>query len=184
MALAYGALFVLTMALLGAASAFAADDRSYDDPGMHFAPPAGWQKLPVPPQTTSGEAGDAPPAAVFAYDIGKADQRLIVVDIQPFSGRLDAYASSHESKLHQSGDGVFVKGKKQVTLSNGMPAYFMQADSGNEAGKFQTRFDYVVIDGQRGIVVSYLGRQGDFDEKTATSALSTLYVVAYPGARR
>ena len=160
-----------------------ADDRSFDDPGIHFSPPLGWQKLAAPPPNGSGEAGDQPPVAVFAYDVGKPEQRAILITIEDFDGTLDAFETSHESKIHQSGDGVFIKPKKAIALANGMPGYLISVTSGAEAGKFVIRYDESFIDGQRGIVVSYVGRQGDFDETAVTSALSSLYIVRYPGSR-
>jgi hypothetical protein len=60
-----------------------------------------------------------------------------------------------------------------------MPVYFVASSSTSQSGLFQYRFEYVVIDGQRGITVSYSGGAGT-SENDALAALSSLYVVAYP----
>lgn len=79
-------------------------------------------------------------------------------------------------------DSTFITSKK-VTLSNGMPAYWLKVSQGSDVGQYTRRFEYVIIDLKRGITVSYIGRQGDFEEKDAQAALAGLSVVAYPRDR-
>ena len=169
------------IALLGALvlPAAAAGSLSYDDPGMHFKAPDGWQRIDIP----NGDAADQdhkPPAAVFVFHPSRIDQRTIVVDIQSGSDSLEAFERGHESDLHQGGDSsdAHVDKKTQVTLSNGMPAYLLRITVGDGLNSVR-RYEYLVFDGQRNIDVSYSGHQGEFDEKDALDGLSSLYVVAY-----
>jgi hypothetical protein len=172
-------LFALQPALSTAAAA--ADPLSFDDPGMHFSAPAGWSRIDQEQLSqAAGDSGQDPPAAVFMYHQGRVDQRSITITIVPFDDTLDAFEVQHLSELHSGSDAAFVDQHVKTTLSNGMPAYQLRVNSGSDAGQFIRRFEYLVFDGQRGITVTYSGRQGDFDDKEALAALSTLYVVAYP----
>jgi hypothetical protein len=69
-----------------------------------------------------------------------------------------------------------------MQLANGMPVYFVASSGTSQSGSFSYRFEYVVIDGQRGITVSYMGGAGT-SESDALAALSSLYIVAYPERR-
>jgi hypothetical protein len=102
--------------------------------------------------------------------------------VEPFDGPLGNFESSHESDLRNQGQesSTFVDKKELTTLANGMPAYFLRVNQGNAAGQFMRSYQYIVIDKQRGIVASYQGRAGQFDDKDAKAALSSLYVVVYP----
>ncbi len=166
----------------------AAGSLSYDDPGMHFKAPDGWERIDVPSGDATGGGGaagggDAPPAAVFMYDRGRLDQRTIIIDIKSEADSLDAFERGHESDLRQqAGNDTHVDKRTQVTLSNGMPAYLLQVTSGDGLASLR-RYEYLVYDGTRDIDVAYFGHQGEFDEKDALAALSSLYVVAYPHDR-
>jgi len=165
-------------------AARAADSLSFDDPGMHFTAPAGWTRVDQGPAYggPSDAQADAP-AAVFVYHQSQNDQRTIIIEIQPFDGTLDGFEGHHESELHSNNqDATFVDKRSKTTLANGMPAYFLRISSGSDAGHFMRRYEYLVYDGKRTIVVTYAGRQGDFDDKDAQAAMSSLYVVAYPRA--
>ncbi|MBC5798953.1 MAG: hypothetical protein GIW94_03105 [Candidatus Eremiobacteraeota bacterium] len=180
-----GSLGFVGCALVGALAlpAAAAGSLSYDDPGMHFKAPDGWQRVDLP-NADAGDQDHKPPAAVFVLNPGRRDQRTIVLDIQSGSDSLDAFEHGHESELHQQGDngGAHVDKRTQVTLANGMPAYLLQVTSGDGLDSVR-RYEYLVFDGQRDIDVSYSGHQGEFDQKAALDALSSLYVVAYPRNR-
>ncbi len=176
---------MLALALLAAAPfapAGAGDSLSYDDPGMHFRAPDGWQRFDLPQGgTATGE--HRPPVAEYSRDFGNGDRRAIVVDVQPYDGGLDRLVSDQESELRRASDDVQITGEERSPLANGMPAYWLCADQGSELGKLLRRCEYIVFDGQRSIVVSYFGRQGFFDGKEAKSALASLYVVVYPQGR-
>jgi hypothetical protein len=73
--------------------------------------------------------------------------------------------------------------REQTKLANGMPAYWLKVSQGSKAGQFQRRYELVVYDGTRAIIVAFVGRSGDFDEKEARDALASLYVVLYPRSR-
>lgn len=165
----------------------AAGSLSYDDPGMHFKAPNGWERIDVPSGDAAGGdaagAGDKSPAAVFMFDRGRLDQRTIIIDVKSGADSLDAFERSHESDLRQqAGDDTHVDKRKAVTLANGMPAYLLQVTSGDGLQSLR-RYEYLVYDGTRNIDVAYFGHQGEFDEKDALAALSSLYVVAYPHDR-
>jgi hypothetical protein len=169
--------------LLGANAALAADDPlDYSDPGMHFRPPDGWERVPMQ-DVGSGEEGKGPPRAIYVLKKNKSDQRVISITIEPFQGTLDGFARNHAGELRQQGDSTFIEKQEKTTLSNGMPAIWMKVNQGAKVGQFFRRYEFVVIDLSRGIVVSYAGRVGDFDEKEAKTALASLYVVVYPRGR-
>lgn len=175
-------LFGMAAALAALAAGARADDLSYDDPAMHFEAPPGWTRVALPP-ADGAEPQQGVPAAVFVWHRGAVDQRTIVLQIEPFQGTLDGFERQRESELRQGGDGTFVDKKTLTKLANGMPAYVLKISSGNEAGKFVRRYDYLATDGKRSIDVQFVGRQGDFGDADVESALASLYVVLYPPNR-
>jgi hypothetical protein len=184
-----GALALLSLAaafLLGTPSAHAAttDPLSFDDPGMHFRPPDGWERVPILNKDGEAPAADyGGPAAVWVFDRGKADQRIIEITIKRYQGSLDELEHETESTMRNGTDGLFIDKHELTKLENGMPAYWMRTSEGSDIGKYFRRYQYIVYDGQRSIIVALVGHQGDFEEKDAKAALSSLYVVAYPGPR-
>jgi hypothetical protein len=163
------------------ASAAAAEPvPAYDDPAVHFAPPNGWEKIDV---GSGSGGGSEPPAAVFVSNPGKYNERRIVLEIAPYSGTLDGFVSTHESELRTKYDGAFIDHKARVTLANGMPAWWMRVSFGATVGHFYRRYEYVVLDGQRSIILSDTSRLGEVEEKDAQGALGTLSVVVYPRGR-
>ena len=159
------------------------DPLAYDDPAVHFRAPDGWSRLAIAaPATDSG--GQRPPVAVYVFHGGQADQRTIIIDIQPFAGSLEGFESAHETELRNQAEGTFVDRRAKTQLANGMPAYFIKVSQpGGAAGHQLRRYDYVVDDLQRSIDVAYIGRNGDFDEAEAQKALASLSVVVYPRGR-
>jgi hypothetical protein len=171
------------------AAASAAPVPAYDDAGMHFEAPPGWETIHVAPNTDGngsaggGGNGDEPtPVAAFFYHRGKSDQVAIVIKTAPFDGGVDEYDASHNNALRKDGDTYIAKNEK-TTLANGMPAYFVKANSGSEAGHYVETLEYLVCDGTRSIDVSWIGGEGTFDETKARNAFASLYVVAYPTHR-
>jgi hypothetical protein len=170
------------LAISGSAASRAADDPlSYSDPGMHFQAPDGWERLPI--QDQSADRGGTPVAA-YILKKNKYEQRVITIVTQTFTGPLEAFEHSHVSDLRQQGDSTYIEKQEKTALSNGMPAYWLKVNQGANLGQYVRRYEYLVIDLSRGIIVSYVGRAGDFDEKDAKAALSSLYVVVYPKTRR
>jgi hypothetical protein len=169
---------------------------TYNDAGMHFEAPAGWESVPVTanpeengnPDGAGGGGGgggnsdDATPIAAFVYHRGKSDQVAILIKTAPFEGGVDDYDVTHNSAVRKDGDAFIAKNEK-ITLANGMPAYFVKVNSGNEAGHYLETLEYLVCDGTRSIEISYVGGEGTFDEAKARSVFSSLYVVAYPTHR-
>jgi hypothetical protein len=169
---------LLSLALAAVASpALAADPLSYDDPGMHFSAPAGWTRVPLPPHQ---DGDDDQPAALFVYRPGQYDARTIVVKIVDSTEDLSTFESEQEQQLRSAGDATYVKKRQPIQLTNGMPAFLLESTTSGDTGASVSRFEYVVIDGERGITVTYGGSTSDIDEKMALAALGTLYVVAYP----
>jgi hypothetical protein len=184
--------FLALLALVAAcfvtapAARSADDPLAFDDPGMHFRPPDGWERLPTPPLPPGSTMGinETAPVAAWVFHSGKIDQRVITVNIRSYDGDLDALERSHESDLRNATDGLFVDKHDLTKLSNGMPAYWLRTSEGSEIGKYYRRYEWVVFDGHRSILVTYLGRQGDFSDKDAKEAMASLYVVVYPRDRR
>jgi hypothetical protein len=171
-----------------AAVASAAAVPAYDDAGMHFEAPPGWETIHVvnPDGNGSADGGgnsdEATPVAAFFYHRGKSDQIAIVIKTAPFDGSVDEYDATHNNALRKNGD-TFIAKNEKVTLANGMPAYFVKTNSGSEAGHYVETLEYLVCDGTRSIDVTYIGGEGTFDETKARNAFASLYVVAYPTRR-
>ena len=142
-----------------------------------FTAPEGWVKIPV---ATPDSTTDPTLVAMFVKNVGKPNQRIIQIVVEDFDLGLTPFETSHESELRQKVDSTFVDKKTKLTLPNGMPAYWIRVSQGKELGQFTRRYEYVIVDLKRGITVSYIGRQGDFDEKEAQTALAGLEVVVYP----
>jgi hypothetical protein len=177
------------------AAASAAPVATYNDAGMHFDAPPGWEMVHIlanPDGSGSadasggggggGDSNDATPVAAFIYHHGKSDQVAIVIKTAPFDGRVDDYDASHTRELRKDGE-TFIEKNEKITLANGMPAYFVKANSGSQAGHYVETLEYLVCDGTRSIDVSYVGGEGTFDETKARNAFASLYVVAYPTRR-
>jgi hypothetical protein len=166
--------------------AFAADPDplSYDDPGMHFRPPDGWVRVIMDGSGGTDQSGNRAPAAVYVMRKGNSDLRNILITIDMFAGTVDDLERMHEGELRKTNEGTFIDKHEKTTLANGMPAYWLRASEGTQLGAFTRRYEWVVADGTRSIIVSYVGKQGLFDDKDARAALASLYVVAFPRNRR
>jgi len=164
--------------------AASADPPAYDDAGMHFTAPADFEKvdLPAPADPTGSDDSDGPtPVAAFTYHRGRTDQRVITILVARFDGLVDQFDTAHAAEERKGGDTFIVENKK-TTLANGMPAYYLKVSAGATAGQFTERYEYLVCDGTRSIIVQYSGAAG-LDANVAKAALSTLYVVVYPKHR-
>jgi hypothetical protein len=170
-------LAVVVAFALCAVPALGDDGLSYNDPGMHFSPPPGWVRVDL----SAAQGSDNAPVAVYTYHQGQSDALSITITIVDSTDSLDVFEGSHEQALRKQSDSEFIYKRKPMQLSNGMPVYFLQSQWSSQSGGFYARFEYIVIDGQRGITVSYVGSANDTNEKGALAAMSSLYVVAYPG---
>jgi hypothetical protein len=168
-----------TLALaIAQVSTAAADPLSYDDPGMHYQAPAGWERLDLGDATGKEDS----PAAVFTIDKGKVNARSVIIQIKPFDGSLNEFVSNRRGELRQGSDNVtiFINKQQPVTLANGMPAFLIEASSNSDSAPSRKSYEYLIIDGQRSIDVTYSGLVGDINDDGGKATLSSLYVVAYP----
>jgi hypothetical protein len=155
----------------------------YDDPAMHFAPPAGWERIDLRDAPPAADEDAPKTVALYVKDRNEASRKTIVIEIGPFRGSLDDLASVHESDLRKKFDGVFIDRKARVVLANGMPAWWLRASYGSQLGHVYERYEYVVFDGRRSIVAAFTARLGEGGEKDAHAALDALSVVLYPRGR-
>jgi hypothetical protein len=163
----------------------AADPASYDDDGMHYAAPADFEKVPLPsPDPLGSDDSDSPtPIALFVYHKDRNDRQTITIAVSRFDGDVAAFDTQHVSDERKE-DGVFISTNTKTTLANGMPAYFTKVTSGSTAGQFSQRYEMLVCDGTRSIIVAYGGPQGSFGDAAAKAAFASLYVVVYPRRRK
>lgn len=180
---AFPMLSCVALAAVLLAPAQAADPLSFDDPGMHFKAPAGFERVDLGAQPQDADEGDTSrPAAVFVSNRGRRDQRSIIIEVHPGTESLDAFEANHEQDLRKGSDSARVDKKEKTTLANGMPAYFLRVSSGDGLQAIW-RYEYVVFDGTRDIDVAYTAHQGEVDAQAAKDALASLYVVVYPHDR-
>jgi len=168
--------FALLLQLSPASADSGSGANTYNDRSIAFTAPDGWTNLHVPPPDSTD---NSTPVAMFIKNFNKYDTRAIQITVKDYSGSLDGFESDHEKELRKDSDSVFIR-KSKVTLSNGMPAYWLKVTQGADAGSYVALYEYVIIDLKRGITVTYAGKQGFFDEKDAQASLSQLAVVAYP----
>jgi hypothetical protein len=152
--------------------------NQFTDPAMTFTAPNGYYKANIPPHDPT----DFDQPTVVAAFANRGAARVITIQMESFTGSLSGFEMVTENELRNQIDGVFFKNKQLTTLSNGMPAYWQEITMGSG---FQTakRFEYVWIDGVRGIVLSITGRYGDITEDDAKKALADASGVAYPRNR-
>lgn len=155
--------------------------HQFTDPAMTFNAPASYLKAPIPPHNPT-EFSQPTIVAAFAADYGKPNMRTITVQMENFSGSLNGYESLAETELRDKVDGIFYKEKKMTTLSNGMPAYWenITVGSGFQEAK---RYQYVWVDGVRGVILSVTARFGEISQDQAKQALANVSAVAYPRYR-
>ncbi len=177
-------LAVLLIGAIGLRASADTDPLSYDDPGMHFRPPDGWVRIPVPQDSSSPGLDEKKLLAAYSYKVDKIDSRLISIVAEPFDGGLDAAEAKQEGDARNASDQTLISHKAKVTLANGMPAWYLNITQGSDDPfKAAETDEYVVYDGSRMIVTSYSGRQSSFSDDDVKKALSSLYVVVYPRHR-
>ena len=173
--------------VLGAVPAGAQDAASsskptaYNDPAMSFTPPAGFRfagGTPYDPQSNQPTI-----VATFVKNPGKPEMHIIQISIEDAEGSsLSGFETLSENELRGQLDSVFVSNKKQTTLSNGMPAIWEEISAGEGFGEMK-RWEYLWVDGLRGVILSDTGRYGGITEEEAKADLANASAVAYPRNR-
>lgn len=157
-----------------------ADPHVYSDPAMTFTAPdkavlVNHQYVPV-----AQLSEDLQPVAAWLINPGKEDARTITLSMEAYSGPPDQWEGQFESQTHSSGgNGVLIRNKTPMSLSNGMPAYFVEVAYGEG---FDARKQYAIVwaDGERGIVLSETSRLGDASADEARDLLKQVTAVRYP----
>ncbi|MEO9171143.1 MAG: hypothetical protein ABI282_10070 [Candidatus Baltobacteraceae bacterium] len=152
--------------------------HEYSDPGMHFTAPDNWvlagaRRLPLKDLTDNLQI-------VAGWVLKSRDvPQSITLSEQIFEGDITGYETRFESDLRGTIDGALVKSSQRTSLTNGMPAYFVDISYGSG---FTSRKEYAYIwaDGARGVALAITGRVGEIDSTMAKKALSNVSAVRYP----
>jgi len=157
------------------------DQRTYNDPAMHYVAPAGVVLIGmrnVPYQAASHMT----PVAIWGIDVGKRKARVISLSFERFSnGSLHGFYTTYINELRGASGGIFAR-RKHATLINGMPAYWVRVNSGEGLSQMRT-YAYIWYDGVRGVVLSEEARAGNLGERQAKRDLGGASAVAYPVGR-
>ncbi|HET9097395.1 MAG TPA: hypothetical protein VFN37_12085 [Candidatus Baltobacteraceae bacterium] len=177
--------FVLALVLCGlvtSAVPAAAQDtpmpsNTYNDPAMSFTAPAGYKgsTRPYDPDNIA----QAAVVATFVKNSGKPDMRVIQIQMEQFQGSLPGFTVLSENELRGQLDGVFVTKKQQSALSNGMPAMWEEITVGDGFQEMK-RWEYLWVDGFRGVDLSITGRYGELTEAQAKQDLASASGVRFP----
>ena len=184
--------FVLALVLCGLAAAtvpaFAQEQPAYSpppmapnefaDPAMRFTAVDGYLKAPIPVHDPV-QFEQPTIVAGFVYHPNKQDMRGISIQMEDFQGSLQGYEMVVENNLRDQIDGVFFKKKQLTALPNGMPAYWQDITIGSGFDTLK-RYQYVWIDGVRGVQLSITARLGALSEDQAKAALANVSATAYP----
>jgi len=155
--------------------------NQYNDPAMSFTAPPEFYQLGVPPHDPA--RFDQPTVvAVWVVNPGKREQVVITLTMENHDGNLDGFEMVSENEIRNKMDSVFFKKHELTKLANGMPAYWQELSIGSGFDELK-RFDYVWIDGVRGVMLAITGRYGLLDEPMAKKALAGAMGVAYPKYR-
>ena len=155
--------------------------NQYNDPAMSFKAPLDFLQVPLAPRDPA--KFDQPTLmAAWVRDPGKPEQLTITITMENHDGSLDGFEMLTENELRNKVDSVFFKKHEMAPLSNGMPAYWQEISIGSGFTELK-RFDYVWIDGVRGVVLAVTGRYGKVDEPMAKKVLADAYGVQYPKYR-
>jgi hypothetical protein len=158
-------------------SAASSTAPAYNDPAMSFTAPADYVKADIPAHDPANF--DGPTVVAGFMKAGKNAPRIaITIEMSNFDGTLDGFEAQAENELRGQADSVFIR-KQQTTLTNGMPAYWQDITVGSGFTQLK-RYQYVWIDGLRGVELSIMARDGDITEAEAKRALANVSAVAYP----
>jgi hypothetical protein len=150
---------------------------TYNDPAMSFTAPSDYIKTDIPAHDPANF--DQPTVVAAFLKTGKNSPRIaITIEMQNFEGTLDGFESQTENEVRGQADSVFFK-RTATTLSNGMPAYWQDITIGSGFDEIK-RYQYVWVDGVRGIALAITAREGAITEAQAKLALANASGVAYP----
>ncbi len=155
--------------------------NQFTDPAMTFTAPDGYVKIPIP-QHDPTQFDQPTVVAGFVINAGKSNVRSITITMENFEGPLSGFEMVTENELRNQADGVFFKNKALTALSNGMPAYWQEITVGSGFQEMK-RYQYVWIDGVRGVVLAITARYGELGPDEAKKALANASGVAYPRDR-
>ncbi len=155
--------------------------NQYNDPAMSFTAPPEFYQVPLAPHDPA--RFDQPTVvAAWVANPGKREQLTITITMENHDGNLDGFEMVTENEIRNKVDSVFFKKHELTKLANGMPAYWHELSIGSGFDELK-RFDYVWIDGVRGVMLAITGRYGLLDEPMAKKALAGAMGVAYPKDR-
>jgi len=155
--------------------------NQYNDPAMSFTAPPEFYRVPLAAHDPA--RFDQPSVmAAWVAQPGKREQLTITITMENHDGSLDGFEMIAENEVRDKVDSVFFKKRDRVTLTNGMPAYWQELSMGSGFDTLK-RFDYVWIDGVRGVTLAITGRYGILDEPMAKKALANAAGVLYPKYR-
>lgn len=153
----------------------------YSDPAMSFKAPEGFLRLPLAPRDPA-KFDQQTLMAAWVRDPGKPEQLTITITMEEHDKALDGFEMISENELRNKVDSVFFKKPQLTQLKNGMPAFWQELTLGSGFDTLK-RFDYVWIDGVRGVILAVTGKYGHIDEPTAKQILADAYGVQYPKYR-
>ena len=155
--------------------------HEYNDPGMHFVAPQGWNLVGYRVLPLAELGDDAQVVAGWAGP-DRTRPQAITISEQAFEGDAQMFESRFENDVRQQFDNILVKNKERTSLQNGMPAYFLDMAYG-EGFSSRKEFALVWADGSRGVAIAVTGRVGELDAATAKKLLSNVSAVRYPSGR-
>lgn len=154
---------------------------AYNDPAMSFTPPSDFKwagGAPFDPESNQPSI-----VATFVKHYRQQDMHVIQIAVESAEGtNLSSYETLASNELRGQTDSVFISHKQQTTLSNGMPAIFEEVSTG-EGFTEMKRWQYLWVDGMRGVILSDTGRYGEITEEQAKAELANASAVAYPRNR-
>ena len=156
--------------------------NSYNDPAMSFVAPSDFYQANIPPHDPM--SFDNPTVvAEWIRHPGQREQQIISITMENVDSSLAGFEMNSENTLRDQADNVFFKQHQLTTLSNGMPAFWQEISVGSGFDEIK-RFDYVWVDGVRGVTLAITARFGEIDEPTARKVLANASGVLYPRYRR
>ena len=155
--------------------------NTYNDPAMSYKAPLDFYQIMFNPHDPA-RFDQATVVAAWIRNPGKPGQMSITITMENHDGSLDGFEMITENDLRDKADSVFFKKRNLTQLANGMPAYWQEISIGSGFDELK-RFEYVWIDGVRGVVLAITGKFGELDEPMAKKALDGAYGVMYPKNR-
>lgn len=155
------------------------DPHLYSDPAMTFTAPSEATLIESNPMPLTELSDDLTPVAIWVIGRGQEDARMIQVSMETYTGAPNEFEGEFESQTHSQGEGILIRNKTPMTLTNGMPASFVEIAYGSG---FDARKEFAIVwaDGQRGVVLSETVRIGDASAEQAQRDLKQATAVRYP----